>query len=36
MASGVRSMEQVNRNAFVDASNFNGSRDSVLISSNFC
>ena len=29
-------MEQVNRNAFVDASNFNGSRDSVLISSNFC
>ena len=29
-------MERVNRNAFVDASNFNGSRDSVLISSNFC
>ena len=29
-------MERVNRIAFVDTSNFNGSRAFVLISSNFC
>ena len=29
-------MERVNRIAFVDPSNFNGSRAFVLISSNFC